>query len=257
MLGLGLGFAPFLENLAIGQINSLMLFGLALFALGHSERRLAWAGDVALAAVMLIKLTPVVLLLWPLARGDWRRLTRVALGAVALSLPALALYGPAPWMVFARLLPDLLGGVPRNPYNQALAALLTGLTAPGSTAEQAAAWLGRAFSLGLLAAWAAICWGRRGAHDGAILACGVAILTVSSSLIWYHHLVFLALPLAWLALAAPRRWPWPGLALLALGLIHATRPIESGLGMPPWPAVAGYLILVIAWIVRHVSEPSR
>jgi hypothetical protein len=62
--------------------------------------------------------------------------------------------------------------------------------------------------------------------------------------------VFLALPLAWLALAAPRRSPWPGLALLALGLIQATRPIEFGLGVPPWPAVAGYLILVIAWIVR-------
>lgn len=250
MLGLGLGFAPFLENVAIGQINSLMLFGLALFVLGHAIRRLAWAGDVALAAVILIKLTPVALLLWPLARGDWRRLARVALGVVALSLPALALYGPAPWMAFAQLLPDLLGGVPRNPYNQALAAVLTGLTAPGSAAEQAAAWLGRAVSLGLLGSWAAICWRRRGANAGAILACGVAILTVSSSLIWYHHLVFLALPLAWLALAAPRRPPWPGLALLALGLIQATRPIESGLGMPPWPAVAGYLILVIACIVR-------
>lgn len=250
VLGLGLGFAPFLENVAIGQINSLMLFGLALFVLGHAIRRLAWAGDVALAAVILIKLTPVALLFWPLARGDWRRLARVALGVVALSLPALALYGPAPWMAFAQLLPDLLGGVPRNPYNQALAAVLTGLTAPGSAVEQAAAWLGRAFSPGLLGSWAAICWRRRGANAGAILACGVAILTVSSSLIWYHHLVFLALPLAWLALAAPRRPPWPGLALLALGLIQATRPIEFGLGMPPWPAVAGYLILVIAWIVR-------
>ncbi|MGQ9925817.1 MAG: glycosyltransferase family 87 protein [Chloroflexaceae bacterium] len=257
MLGLGLGFAPFLENLAIGQINSLMLFGLVLFVLGYSERRLAWVGDVALAVVMLIKLTPVVLLLWPLARGDWRRLTRVALGAVALSLPALVLYGPAPWMAFAQLLPDLLRGVPRNPYNQALAALLTGLTAPGSTAEQTAAWLGRAFSLGLLITWAAICWGRRGANDGAILACGIVILTVSSSLIWYHHLMFLTLPLAWLALAAPPRSPWPGLALLALGLIQATRPIESGLGMLPWPAVAGYLILVSAWIVRNAAEPSR
>jgi hypothetical protein len=250
VLGLGLGFAPFLENMAVGQIDSLMLFGLTLFVLGHAIRRLAWAGDVALAAVILIKLTPVVLLLWPLARGDWRRLARVALGVVALSLPALALYGPAPWMAFAQLLPDLLRGVPRNPYNQALAAVLTGLTAPGSAAEQAAAWLGRAFSLGLLTSWAAICWRRRGANAGAVLACGVAILTVSSSLIWYHHLVFLALPLAWLALAAPRRSPWPGLALLALGLIQATRPIEFGLGGPPWPAVAGYLILVIAWIVR-------
>lgn len=247
LIGLGLGFAPFLENLAIGQINSLMLFGLVLFVVGHTERRLAWAGDAALAAVILIKLTPVALLLWPLARGDWRRLARVALGAVALSLPAIALYGLEPWMAFARLLPDLLGGVPRNPYNQALAAVLTGLTAPGSSAEQAAAWLGRAFSTGLLASWAAICWRRRAADNDAILACGVAILTVSSSLIWYHHLMFLALPLAWLALAAPRRSPWAEVSLLGLGLIQATRPIEFGLGTSPWPAVAGYLILVGAW----------
>ncbi len=250
LLGLGLGFAPFLENLAIGQINSLMLFGLVLFVVGHTERRLAWVGDVALVAVILIKLTPVALLLWPLARGDWRRLARVTVGAVALSLPAIALYGLEPWIAFARLLPDLLGGVPRNPYNQALVAVLTGLTAPGSLAERAAAWLGRAFSLGLLASWAAICWRRRPADSGAVLACGVAILTVSSSLIWYHHLMFLALPLAWLALAAPRRSAWAEASLLGLGLIQATRPIEFGLSMSPWPAVAGYLILVGAWEAR-------
>jgi len=78
----------------------------------------------------------------------------------------------------------------------------------------------------------------------------VAILTVSSSLIWYHHLMFLALPLAWLALAVPRRSAWAEASLLGLGLIQATRPIEFGLSMSPWPAVAGYLILVGAWEAR-------
>lgn len=257
LIVLGLGFAPFLEALAIGQINSLMLLGLALFVLGHTNRRLAWAGDLGLAAVILIKLTPTALLLWPLVRGDWQRLARVVAGMLLLALPALFCYGVTPWRDFARLLPALFAGVPRNPYNQALAAVLTGLATPGSPTEQAAAWLGRVFSLGLFATWTALCWRRRGDHDGAALAFGVAALTVGSSLIWYHHLMFLSLPLAWLGLTTPRgsRRQWA--ALLALGLIQATRPIEFGLGMPPWPAVAGYLVLSLALGVWLWQRPDH
>lgn len=257
LLTLGPGFAPFLEALVIGQINSLMLLGLALFVLGHRDRRLAWAGDLGLAAVILIKLTPAALLLWPLVRGDWRRLVRVATGMLLLALPALLCYGVTPWRDFARLLPALFAGVPRNPYNQALAAVLTALTLPGSLAEQAAAWLGRAFSLGMLVTWAALCWRRRSDRDGAALAFGVAALTVGSSLIWYHHLMFLTIPLAWLGLTAAQGSRRQLAALLALGLIQATRPIEFGLGMPPWPAVAGYLVLSLALGVWLWQRPGH
>lgn len=242
MLGLGLGFAPFLENLAIGQINSLMLLGIVLFLLGYVDRRLAWLGDFGLASAILIKLTPAALLLWPLLRGDLRRLGRVGAGLLLLSLPALVLYGPALWMDFARLLPALLDGAPRNPYNQAAVAMLVRLTPPGSSAEQIALWLGRGLSLGLLAVWVGLCWRGRAAVPA--LAWGVAMLTVNSSLVWHHHLMFLTLPLAWLALGGPTGRL--GLALLALALIQLTRPLEMGLGAAPWTAVAGYLIILAA-----------
>jgi len=245
LLLLGLGFAPVLETLAIGQINSLMLLGLALFLHGHADRRLAWAGDVALAATILVKLTPAVLLLWPLVRRDWPRLLRVGAGAAALCVPALLLYGPEPWYAFGRLLPGLLQGAPRNPYNQALVGLLTTLTPEGSPAEAAVGWAGRAVAPLLLASWALVCWRRRGDAGGAPLAYGVTVLTIASSLVWHHHLTFLALPLAWLGLAG-RRGHGGTLALAALGLVQATRAVETGLGMPPWPAAAGYLLLLVA-----------
>jgi hypothetical protein len=185
LLGLGLGFAPFLEHLAIGQINSLMLLGLALFIHGQRDRTYAWVGDIGLATVILIKLTPAILLLWPLLRGDWPRLLRVGVAMALLSLPSLALFGPQPWLEFAAITPQLLAGAPRNPFNQALVAQIVVLTAPGSPAEAFALGLGRAFTPLLLVGWALVAWRRRSAaEDGAALAYGVAVLTLASSLIW-------------------------------------------------------------------------
>lgn len=246
LLVLGLGFAPFLEHLAIGQINSLMLLGMALFIHGQRERRYAWVGELGLASVILIKLTPGLLLLWPLLRGDWPRLLRVGAAMALLSLPSLLLFGLEPWLEFARIAPQLLAGAPRNPFNQALVAQLTVLTAVGSAAETLALGLGRAFSLLLLVAWAGLAWQRRrDEDDGTVLAGGVTVITLASSLIWYHHLIFLVIPLAWLGLAGPLPWA-RRTALAALGLIQLTRLVEFGLGWPPWPAVLGYLILLIA-----------
>jgi hypothetical protein len=254
LIVLGLGYGPALEGLAVGQINSLMLLGLALFILGHRDRRLAWFGDAALAAVILIKLTPGVLLLWPLARGDWRRLLRVAAAGALLCVPSLLLYGLGPWLEFVGLIPELLRGVTRNAYNQSVVNVLTALSAPGSWLEGAAAWVGRAVSLLLLGVWAAICLRRRADAAGPALAFGVAVLTVASSLIWYHHLTFLTVPLAWLGLAGGRRER--AAALAALGLIQVTRLVELGLGVPPVTAVLGYL-LVSATLALWLLGPGK
>lgn len=255
LLGLGLAFAPFLENVAIGQINSLILLGMALFILGQRIRTYAWVGDLALALVILIKLTPGMLLLWPLVRGDWRRLVRVGLLLLLLCLPSLVLYGLTPWQQFATIAPQLLAGTPRNPYNQALVAQLVVLTAHGSTWETMALVVGRAFTLLLMASWLLVAWRRRtSTEDGVALAYGVTVVTLASSLIWYHHLMFLVIPLAWLGFAAPSRWMrWA--ALLAVGLMQITRLIEFGVGLPPWSAVVGYLLLLGALGFWQIQKP--
>ena len=62
---------------------------------------------------------------------------------------------------------------------------------------------------------------------------------------------------AWLAFGEGAGRRGPALALGAVGLIQADRLIEFGLGAPPWPAVAGYLLALAglaAWVLRPAGE---
>jgi hypothetical protein len=238
-----LGSTTFLEALAIGQINSLMLAGMALFVYGHTNRRYAWLGDAALACAILIKLTPALLLLWPLVRGDWARLARVAIGLALLCIPALLAFGFTPWLQFIVLLPSLLQGPTANPYNQSLAAVLTALNPANPLWGTLAGLIGRLFTLVLLGAWAVRCWRMRGQPGPGPLALGVLALAVGSNLVWHHHLMFLLIPALWLFLTAAPGSPRRYVVLSALGLIQATRLIERSFDLPALTAVAGYVIL--------------
>jgi hypothetical protein len=244
-----LGSTTFLEALAIGQINSLMLAGMALFVYGHANRRCAWLGDAALACAILIKLTPALLLLWPLVRGDWARLMRVALGLALLCLPALLAFGFTPWLQFIVLLPSLLQGPTANPYNQSLAAVLTALNPANPRWGTLAGLIGRLFTLVLLGTWAVRCWRLRGQFGPGPLALGVLALAVGSNLVWHHHLMFLLIPALWLFFTAAPGSPRRYAVLAALGLIQATRLVERSFDLPALTAVAGYVILfgVFVW----------
>ncbi len=73
-------------------------------------------------------------------------------------------------------------------------------------------------------------------------------MTVSSSLLWYHHLVFLLPSFLWLAMgeeAARPSWPAP-LAWAALALVQTDRFFEVALRIPPLFSIAGYLALLAA-----------
>ncbi|MFV9503482.1 MAG: glycosyltransferase family 87 protein [Oscillochloridaceae bacterium umkhey_bin13] len=257
LLGVGMLAGPQLEGLAIGQINSLMLLGLVLFGLGLRYRAMAGSGDVALAAAILIKLTPAILLFLPLVRGDWPRLLRVGLALMILSLPSLIWFGPGLWLEFAQLVPELLRGAPRNPYNQALVGVLSSLTTEGSWAEQVAGLLGRLASLGLLLSWLGVAWHLRHRPDALVFGYGLTVVTMASSLIWYHHLIFLSLPLAWLGLATDQRGRL--LALLALALIQSTRWLEALLGWFAWPATLAMLLILggMLWALRLVPADHQ
>ncbi len=272
-----LGSTTFLEALAIGQINSLMLLGMALFLYGHtpallrslapaqpgasaahypvqwpqrrshaaqrSNRRMAWLGDIALAGAILIKLTPAVLLLWPLVRRDWPRLGRVTIGLALLCVPALLAFGFTPWLQFIVLLPSLLQGPTSNPYNQSLAAVLTALAPTNPLWGTLASLLGRIFTLVLLGTWAVHCWRMRAQSGPGPLALGVLALTVGSNLVWHHHLMFLLVPALWLFFTATPGTTQRLTVLGALGFIQISRLVERSLDLPAVTAVAGYLIL--------------
>jgi hypothetical protein len=241
LLALALSFAPLWENLSIGQVNPLVLLGISLFILGHHDQRWAWIGDLGLAGAIVLKISPLLLLALPVLRADWRRCLRVGLGLLGIALLALPWFGPQRWAEFGAIVPLLFQGSNANPYNLALAAV-------GFRLGPIATLLGRLIATALPLLWLLRCaWDRRG-DPRPLLALGVLAMTLGSSLIWYHHLIFLGVPAAWLLLdgAAGK----PALAgLIGLVLVQLARPVEFGLGLGPWFAVVGYIVVLVAAIV--------
>ncbi|NTV64412.1 MAG: DUF2029 domain-containing protein [Oscillochloris sp.] len=236
LLALVICFAPLWESLQIGQVNSLVLLGISLFILGQQDKNWEWLGDLGLAGAIMLKISPLLLLALPVVRGDWRRWLRVGSGLVGLSVLALPWFGLPRWADFLAIVPLLFQGSNTNPYNIALAAM-------GFRFGPGGALLGRVLAAGLPLLWLLGClWWRR--HDPRpLLAIGVIAMTLGSSLIWYHHLIFLAVPAVWLLLGTNDQRT-ALLTLLSLSLMQISRMIEFGLGWGPWFAVAGYLLLL-------------
>jgi hypothetical protein len=227
-------------TLFIGQVNGLVLLGLALYLWGISEARFRWLGDLGLAAVILIKMSPALLVLYPLFRRDWTRLARLGIGLVALTLLALLWFGLQPWVAFWQIFPQLI----HSPSNRTLFAPMEWVHFNSPLLGLEVSWLKTLFSLVLIGIWGWIA--ARGNHQSppfAVLALGVITMTIASSLIWYHHFVFLVIPL--LALIVPNRiYPaHPTISSLAwvVFLCLQLDLVITQLLRLPWGSWLGYL----------------
>ncbi|MBX0327903.1 DUF2029 domain-containing protein [Oscillochloris sp. ZM17-4] len=250
LLALAASFAPLWESLTIGQVNALVLLGISLFILGYRDRRWAWAGDLGLAGAIMLKISPLLLLALPLLRRDWPRCLRVSLGLLGLSLLALPWFGPQLWVGFLAIVPQLLQGGDANPYNLSLSAM-------GFRLGPSAALIGRLLAAALPLLWLLLCLRDRRGDPRPLLALGVLVMMIGSNLVWYHHLVFLAVPLAWLLIGTTVGGP--ALAgLIGLSLVQLAGPATFVLGLGPWAAAAGYLTLFGATLagMRRAAEPD-
>jgi hypothetical protein len=259
LVGTTLLFGSFLENVIVGQTNCLILLGLAAFVWGLVDSRYEWVGDLGIALAIAIKMTPVILLLIPLLRGDWRRLLRVAAGLVLLAALSLVLFGFGPWADFFEVLPYLFQGAP-GVYNQTIRPALAWLFGRlGWPNEVLPVRIGQAFSVATLGAWVAIAamWSRR--KPLLASAClGIVTMTISSSLLWHHHLVYLVIPLFYLLLnpGPYRNRGVTTLGWIALGLIQIDRLMEVALQIPAFFSIAGYLLLYAASLVALLGAPA-
>jgi hypothetical protein len=242
-------FAPLWETVSVGQVNSLVLLGITLFALGMVNHRYAWLGDMGLVFAIAVKISPIVLLALPLVLRDWPRVIRIVLGLAVLALLSFLAYGAVPWLGFVRSLPTLLQGYP-GLVNEAItpsAQWLLSRVAPG----QGVGPLSSVISVIALTIWTAVLLTRGQVVDRSVLlAFGLVTMTLSSSLIWYHHLLFLVLPLTlllWNQTPRIARNPWLILlASTAVCLIQVNRFIEKELHLPPFAAILGYLSIYLA-----------
>lgn len=227
-----------LFNLMIGQVVFIVLCALALSAWLVERDRPVLAG-VVLAVAALVKIVPVIVILYYLLRGRWRVVAGALVGGTALAVAMVALAG----------LPTVLASVPaalsagvryaRPPGDDAVSVMFPGVGAVVS-------------ALGGILFVAALWWARGRGDDWLGHGWAVCTMLLISPLVWWLYLPWLLAAFA-ACLGALRPREWPLLLMLGALFIPEVVPLPAtirSLGIVAWWLATGLLF------VRSVVLPA-
>ncbi|MEU8389721.1 glycosyltransferase 87 family protein [Micromonospora sp. NPDC048843] len=201
-LCLAAAFEPMRETVNFGQVNTLLLFLVAVDLLRLLPAGNRWAG-VGIGLATAIKLTPGVFIVYLLVTGRWRAALTASGTAAGVSLLAAALFPDASREFWTEALWNT-GRVGELAFvsNQSLRGVVARLDP-----EHPSTLLWLLLVLGTLALWA---WRSRAAVAAGDEATGLAltgaVMCLVSPVTWVHHLVWLLPALILLvdnAMAAP------------------------------------------------------
>ena len=261
---LGFGFAPFLELLHIGQINMITQFG--LFLLFAYQARAPAVSGFGLCLAMFTKVTPV-LFVWPvLLQKQFRLLLFTGLIAVLTVALTVFRFGAAPFLEYPQVFTGLLHAFPLGPNSQSLvsklaiadeayfrnvvALLPVSMSAPVvhlfrycTDHVPVVQRLLTMYLVAVLGVSGVMAFVSRREWEPLFLLTAFAML-LSPSIVWYHHYVFLLLPvfvwMAWSRLDI-RVVLWCFLGLLIVQLDRHRAP--HGLFVHLWSHVSLLVIL--------------
>ncbi len=108
----GLSVLPCGDNLAFGQINSLILLLIASSFFLSTNTKRDWLAGAMLGAATLIKVTPALLVVPFLVKKRWKAVGGYAAGVVLLILVTFDIAGKDSWREFLAFLPSM--GYARN-----------------------------------------------------------------------------------------------------------------------------------------------
>jgi hypothetical protein len=260
-------------NLQWGQFHALA-FALAVGAMTAFEKRRDSAGGALLAAAILSKIFPAILLLVLAAQRRWRALAWTAGWSALLSLAALAVLGPQPFVAFARYqVPRIASGaafhfthegtheiflLARNFSVDAIGAKLQLIGAPRAAIAGAHAWtwIYTAALLVLAVAGARI----RASRVGQLML-WLGLLNLAAFRSPMAPSAYALAPVLWvLVLLATRVHgrPWPAAALVATWVLVVGPPplpnsIEPALGI----AFQLFAVAVCGFAVAAAFAESR
>lgn len=226
---------PTLSGLQKGNVQ-LMIVALAMLAMLLFERRRFAAGGALLAFATASKLFPGLLLVYLIARRQWRAVAWTATMGALLVVVSVAVVGARQYLAFADHLPGLLGGEAfpafRNPSAMAINFSIPGLV----------------FKL-------------------KVLGLGALSFGASKLVGWLYTLVVLAV----VVMASRRSWadgdkPALWLAILILGTLRSPFLPQAYAAFPPlWlltllaarqpPTVKTLLLTLTAWLSLNVYWP--
>jgi len=246
LLAAAFAFPPVVGELVLGNVHLelLGLFALAWWGVRRGDRRGETVAGLAIGAAALVKLVPVVVVVWFLATGRTRAALWTIIGAAVLAAVTLPLTGLQPWLDYPAVLANL------------------GRPSDATDALAPAVWLGDLVGPGiarlavLAAATVAIAWSARRLVEPASYAVAVAAAMLVAPAVFHHYLAMLVLPML-LALVATERRGWLAAAYLAMW--GGQQPALGGLG---WllnralPALGALLVPVGLLVWGRPSAPS-
>lgn len=240
---LALGFAPFLELLHVGQINVFSLAGLALVFL-YGKRAPAWAG-FGLALAMWTKVSPVVMFVYLLGSRQYRALAWTGLFGCVFFFAALMRYGWAPFEAYPDVLSNLLKIFPDGSNSMTFVSKLF----PEGTSQETYARAQAVLQLygAMLISLAALATYFRGAPRELLFVVTCIIMAISPNVMWYHHFVFLLLPVLVLICWGDLH---PRLVLLSIGLLLLTQLDRFNLGKGLFVHIAFHLLAIALVIIQ-------
>lgn len=223
---LALAFAPLLELLHIGQINVITLFGIALVFL--YQDRSAIVSGFGLALATLTKLSPLVLIVYLVACKQFKTIL-VGLGLIAVGLWLSALRYEASLPDYVETVRWLSGQFPLGENSHSFVSKLRALGMPLRT-DPILAPIARllinfhltqpllnVLPIMLVVGMSLLLRLRRGGANAPVFAVTVLGMALVPNVMWYHHYVFLLLPL--LVWAGWQRFDWRILAWCSTGLL--------------------------------------
>jgi hypothetical protein len=273
-----LPYAPFVLDLRLGSVSGLLLLLLVIFVREWEKGRL-WRAALALAAALVLKLTPGLVVAYLLWRGEWRLSARIAACGAAILLVCLPWTGVQPYAAYARVVLPYLSSANFSWFtNQSADAFFWRLFVPNpdTTPWVASPVLYRACTWSVTALLlAGIAWlglrarrapGRLASREWWEVACVLVAGLLLARVTW-EYMVVLALPAfaLWVREAArgdPGRRETlvvaAAFALCALPFPYAESPLRSGIGLLfESPRSYGLVLLFAATLAKLLRAPAR
>lgn len=215
-----LSSAPVVETFYMGQINAFAVLCLSLCFLYAQKGKAALAGfTLALAAVF--KSSPLLLLFYFLAVRKGRVVVMALLFLLGLGGITAVQFSPHLFSQFGRVLLRLVTEVEAGRYNYSLLSLAqhAPVVAGWEQADRYLLWGHKIIVGGTLATLLAVSHSRATFQKSdrcRLFALFLCLMVIFSPLLWYHHFVFLLLPLAMLLYHPSAVYATMGLAIIFL-----------------------------------------
>lgn len=246
-----LSFAPVWETFILGQINALPFLFIALALKAHLQER-PWRSGIWLALAILLKISPLILLGYFAARLRWREILSTLLTLLLTTAIAALQFGFDIVEQFLQILPWLSTEIHPASYNQSVLAITYRVAALFAipVSDETLIWAHKLLfmaTLGLILG--VILWKTWRGHVVSpwFFAALLAVVIFFSPLLWFHHALFLTLPLVLLLNYNQKTFTWGAGILL---LFQVNRLFEGLVFYMALPAMVGgvALIFVCLWL---------